>query len=90
MQCHNAEDLELNHHHCKNLKSHMCNTYSFAKLLLQGFVELTIAPLRDNLRNIKLNAKQCRIYRVIINDAFEAPFQYFDPFLDICQGDTKQ
>ncbi|KAJ4440026.1 Transcription initiation factor TFIID subunit 2, partial [Periplaneta americana] len=55
-----------------------------------GFVELTIAPLRDNLRNIKLNAKQCRIYRVVINDAFEAPFQYFDPFLDICQGDTKQ
>lgn len=55
-----------------------------------GFVELTIAPLRDNLRNIKLNAKQCRIYRVIINDAFEAPFQYFDPFLDICQGDTMQ
>jgi len=68
----------------------ICDTYLSAIFLLQGFVELTIAPLRDNLRNIKLNAKQCRIYRVIINDAFEAPFQYFDPFLDICQGDTMQ
>jgi transcription initiation factor TFIID subunit 2 len=68
----------------------ICDTYLSALFLLQGFVELTIAPLRDNLRNIKLNAKQCRIYRVIINDAFEAPFQYFDPFLDICQGDAMQ
>ncbi|PSN33564.1 Transcription initiation factor TFIID subunit 2 [Blattella germanica] len=55
-----------------------------------GFVELTIVSLKDNLRNIKLNAKQVRIYRVVINESFEAPFQYFDPFLDICQGDTKQ
>nr|CAD7424617.1 unnamed protein product [Timema monikensis] len=55
-----------------------------------GFVELTIVPLKDNLRTIKLNAKQCRIYRVLLNDSFEAPFQYFDPFLDICQGDAKQ
>lgn len=51
-------------------------------------MELTIVPLRDNLRHIKLNAKQCRIYRVSLNDTYEATFQYFDPFLDICQGDT--
>ena len=57
---------------------------------LQGFVELTIVPLRDTLRLVKLNAKQCRIYRVCLNDTYEAPFQYFDPFLDICQGDGKQ
>ncbi|PBC31457.1 Transcription initiation factor TFIID subunit [Apis cerana cerana] len=55
-----------------------------------GFVELTIVPLRDTLRLVKLNAKQCRIYRVCLNDTYEAPFQYFDPFLDICQGDGKQ
>lgn len=66
------------------------NNEFFNFFLLQGFVELTIVPLRDNLRHIKLNAKQCRIYRVCLNDTFEAPFQYFDPFLDICQGDTKQ
>ena len=67
-----------------------CDTYLSEIFLLQGFVELTIAPLQDKLTNIKLNAKQCRIYRVIINDVFEAPFQYFDPYLDICQGETMQ
>lgn len=56
----------------------------------QGFVELTLIPLKDNLRFIKLNAKQCRIYRVCLNDTYEAPFQYFDPFLDICQGDGNE
>ncbi|KAL6435232.1 hypothetical protein ACFW04_005360 [Cataglyphis niger] len=63
---------------------------SFQRKSIIGFVELTIIPLRDTLRLIKLNAKQCRIYRVCLNDTYEAPFQYFDPFLDICQGDSKQ
>jgi transcription initiation factor TFIID subunit 2 len=52
-------------------------------------VELTIVPTRDNLRTIRLNAKQVRIYRVVLNDTYEATFNYFDPFLDICQGDNK-
>lgn len=55
----------------------------------QGFVELTIVPLKDNLRFIRLNAKQCRIYRVCLNDQYEANFQYCDPFLDICQADPN-
>ena len=56
----------------------------------QGVVELTILPLRDTLRSIRLNAKQCRIYKVYLNDNHEVPFQYFDPFLDISQGDASQ
>ncbi|KYQ58343.1 Transcription initiation factor TFIID subunit 2 [Trachymyrmex zeteki] len=63
---------------------------SFQRKSIIGFVELTVIPLRDTLRLVKLNAKQCRIYRVCLNDTYEAPFQYFDPFLDICQGDSKQ
>ncbi|KAK0171350.1 hypothetical protein PV328_009091 [Microctonus aethiopoides] len=63
---------------------------SFQRKSIIGFVELTIVPLRDNLRIVKLNARQCRIYRVSLNDSVEAPFQYFDSFLDICQGDNKQ
>ncbi|XP_043273259.1 transcription initiation factor TFIID subunit 2 [Venturia canescens] len=63
---------------------------SFQRKSIIGFVELTIVPLRDSLKVVKLNARQCRIYRVCLNDTFEAPFQYFDPFLDICQGDGKQ
>lgn len=50
---------------------------------------MTIVPVRDNLRTIRLNSKQCRIYRVTLNDCYEATFQYFDPFLDICQEDPK-
>ncbi|XP_017782255.1 PREDICTED: transcription initiation factor TFIID subunit 2 [Nicrophorus vespilloides] len=62
---------------------------SFERKSIIGFVELTVVPLRDSLRHIKLNAKQCRIYRVSLNETYEAHFQYFDPFLDICQGDAN-
>ncbi|XP_074031440.1 TATA-box binding protein associated factor 2 [Leptinotarsa decemlineata] len=62
---------------------------SFERKSIIGFVELTVVPLKDNLRIIKLNAKQCRIYRVILNDQYEAHFQYFDPFLDVCQSDVE-
>lgn len=33
---------------------------------LKRYVELTLIPSRDNLRHIRLNAKQLRIYRVCI------------------------
>lgn len=56
--------------------------------VFQGFVELTVVPIRDTLRVIKINAKQCRVYKVLLNDQYEAHFQYFDPFLDVCQSDT--
>uniref|UniRef100_A0A0A9Y392 Transcription initiation factor TFIID subunit 2 n=3 Tax=Lygus hesperus TaxID=30085 RepID=A0A0A9Y392_LYGHE len=56
---------------------------NFQRKSIIGCVEITILPLKDSLRTIKLNAKQCRIYRVSLNDTIEAPFQYFDPFLDI-------
>lgn len=58
-------------------------------MFFKGFVELTVVPIRDTLRIIKVNAKQCRIYKVLLNDQFEAHFQYFDPFLDVCQSDTE-
>lgn len=55
-----------------------------------GFVELTIIPLKNDLRRIRLNAKQFRIYKIAINDIYEVPFTFNDPTLDVCQGDTKQ
>jgi len=51
-----------------------------------GYVELTLIPSRDNLKHIRLNAKQLRIYRVCLNETVEAPFQYFDPTLEVTQG----
>lgn len=64
----------------------ICNTCS---LSLQGFVELTIFPTVANLNRIKLNSKQCRIYRVRIND-LEAAFIYNDPTLEVCHSESKQ
>ncbi|KAF7285639.1 hypothetical protein GWI33_010292 [Rhynchophorus ferrugineus] len=61
---------------------------SFERKSIIGFVELTVVPLKDSLRVLKLNAKQCRIYKVFLNDHYEAHFQYFDPFLDVCQFDN--
>ncbi|KAG5679292.1 hypothetical protein PVAND_008870 [Polypedilum vanderplanki] len=58
---------------------------SFEKKSIIGFVELTIVPVRETLKYIKLNAKQCRIYKAILNDTYEAQFYYFDPFTNVCQ-----
>jgi len=55
-----------------------------------GYVELTLIPSRDNLRHIRLNAKQLRIYRVCLNESVEAPFQYFDPTLEVCQTEVEK
>ncbi|KAK7101291.1 hypothetical protein V1264_024091 [Littorina saxatilis] len=63
---------------------------NFERKYMVGYVELTIHPLRVDLRQIKINSKQCMIYTVMINEQWEADFQYNDPTLEICQGDGKQ
>lgn len=52
-------------------------------------MELTIFPSVVNLNRIKLNSKQCRIYRVRVNE-LEAPFLYNDPTLEVCHHESKQ
>ncbi|XP_064486844.1 transcription initiation factor TFIID subunit 2-like isoform X2 [Ornithodoros turicata] len=63
---------------------------NFQRQSLIGFVELTLIPTRTDVRWIRINCKQCRVYRVRINDQIEAPYQYNDPTLEICQGEVKQ
>lgn len=41
-------------------------------------VELTLIPKKPNLRKVKLNAKQCRIYKIVLNNKFETNFDYYD------------
>ena len=48
--------------------------------------KLNLLSFQENLKYIRLNAKQCRIYKVVINGKNEASFQYFDPTLDVVQG----
>lgn len=50
-----------------------------------GCVELTIVPLKDDLKRITLNAKQLKIYKVTFNGTLEPKIIYFDPTLDICK-----
>jgi len=55
-----------------------------------GLTELTLIPSKDNLKHIRLNAKQLRIYSVCLNNSVEASFQYFDPSLEVCQEDVER
>ncbi|XP_021967944.1 transcription initiation factor TFIID subunit 2 [Folsomia candida] len=54
-----------------------------------GLVELTIIPKKSNLRCVKLNVKQCKIYRAVINDTFEAQFDYYDLTAEITPLDSN-
>ncbi|KAJ0065829.1 hypothetical protein NL108_000053, partial [Boleophthalmus pectinirostris] len=65
------------------------NNINFQRKSVIGYVELTIFPTVVNLNRIKLNSKQCRIYRVRVND-LEAPFIYNDPTLEVCHHESKQ
>ena len=56
---------------------------------ISRYVELSLIPSRDNLKHIRLNAKQLRIYRVCLNESVEASFQYFDPTLEVTQSDNN-
>lgn len=47
-------------------------------------------PNNESLRLIRLNAKQLRIYSVVLNDVCQAEFVYFDPFQEICYKDPKR
>ena len=52
-----------------------------------GIVELTISPTRDNIKDIRLNAKQLLIYKVSLKtnsgQIIEPTFQYGDPMLEV-------
>ncbi|XP_041045460.1 transcription initiation factor TFIID subunit 2 isoform X5 [Carcharodon carcharias] len=65
------------------------NNINFQRKSVIGYVELTIFPSLANLNRIKLNSKQCRIYRVRVND-LEAAFIYNDPTLEVCHHESKQ
>ncbi|GFU31093.1 transcription initiation factor TFIID subunit 2 [Nephila pilipes] len=65
-------------------------TICFQRQSLIGFTELTVIPLKNDLRKIRLNAKQIRIYKITLNDFHEVPFSYNDPCLDISQSENKQ
>ncbi|XP_033645134.1 transcription initiation factor TFIID subunit 2-like isoform X1 [Asterias rubens] len=63
---------------------------NFQRKSIIGYVELHLLPLRSGVNRIFLNSKQCRIYRICINEIWEASFMYSDPSLSICQNETKQ
>ncbi|XP_071965911.1 transcription initiation factor TFIID subunit 2-like [Antedon mediterranea] len=69
----------------------LCVTgFNFQRKSIIGYTELHIVPLKPGLNKIKINSKQCRVYRVCINDYWEASFMYNDPTLEICQSDSRQ
>jgi hypothetical protein len=49
---------------------------------------LTIVPKKSNLKCVKINVKQCKVYRALINDTFEAQFEYYDLTAEITPLDS--
>lgn len=47
-------------------------------------MELTLIPQKE-FQHVYINAKQCRIYKITLNDNLELQFQYFDPTVEIIQ-----
>ena len=47
------------------------DSINFAKKSLHGEVELNIVPLRPDLKKVRLNCKQCKLFGVVINDTHE-------------------
>ncbi|XP_030839037.1 transcription initiation factor TFIID subunit 2 [Strongylocentrotus purpuratus] len=65
---------------------------NFNRRSIVGFTELHLLPLRAGVNRIKLNCKQCMVYRVVINDQWDVTktISYNDPTLSICQQEMKQ
>lgn len=61
--------LNLAHQFIKNLESR----YDSQDFIFQGYVELVIHPLRQDLKRVKINSKQCRILFVTMS------YRFFNP-----------
>ncbi|BFZ20925.1 hypothetical protein BsWGS_23965 [Bradybaena similaris] len=61
---------------------------NFHNRSLVGYVELTVWPSVPDLTEIRFNCKQCMIYRISIDKKWNADYTYYDPTLNICQGNT--
>lgn len=57
----------------------------FANQRIIGYTELQLKLLQTDVREIYLNCKQCKIFRVTIDDEFDAEFSLVDPLLNVCQ-----
>jgi hypothetical protein len=57
----------------------------FVNRRITGYTELQLRILQPDVKEIYLNCKQCKIFRVTINEDVEADFCLVDPALDICQ-----
>jgi len=66
-----------------------------SKKTLYGFVELHILPLNPNLSKVKINSRQCQVYRVSVKGTgfskwLEASFQLSDGAKNVCHEGKKR
>ena len=45
-------------------------------------------PLRE-LKRLRINCRQLKIYKICINDLIDCDFEYHDPTLEVCQDDAR-
>lgn len=68
--------LNLAHQFIKNCfinQCHLKSRYDSQGFIFQGYVELVIHPLRQDLKRVKINSKQCRILFVTMS------YRFFNP-----------
>jgi len=51
---------------------------------------MTIVPSKPNLKKVKINSRQCRIYKIVLNNKFELKFDYYDLTQNIVSVDVPQ
>ncbi|ODM99054.1 Transcription initiation factor TFIID subunit 2 [Orchesella cincta] len=59
---------------------------SLQRKTIIGLVELTLQARKSKLKTVKVNCKQCKIYKVTINNT-EASFSYYDPAMEITDAE---
>ena len=55
-----------------------------------GVTELHIIAATKDLKTIKLNCRQCKVFRILVNDMYECSYTYNDPLLELCPADNRQ
>jgi transcription initiation factor TFIID subunit 2 len=66
------------------------NQINFRTRSYIGVTELQIIPQRSDLKTVKLNCRQCKVFQIMVNDLYECVYTYNDPLLEISPAENRQ
>lgn len=65
------------------------NQINFQKRSYIGVTELHVISQRPDLRTVKLNCRQCKVFQIMVNSLYECAYTYHDPLLELCAPDAR-